>query len=219
MTTTPPVPDAASISRLYGTSDVMAELRMLVRGEVLDFGAGKGKQKRFVLTRCPGATNYTALDIEPHPNVDVVADVLASGLPDGCFDTVISNQVIEHVRRPWVMVREAARLLRSGGVVIFTAPFLVPYHAHPSDFFRFTEEGLRSLSADAGLEVVLCTRHGGLGAVVGEVVRHRCFSPYAPHGRWKRLLGRWVERCCRGLDRLTPPGGVYASVVCVARKP
>jgi SAM-dependent methyltransferase len=217
--TTPPALDAAALSRLYGTGEVMAELRMLIRGEVLDFGAGQGKQKRFVQTRCPGVTRYTALDIEPHPNVDVVADVLSPNLPEASFDTVISNQVIEHVREPWVMVREIARLLRPGGHAILTAPFLVPYHAHPTDYFRFTEEGLRSLCGAAGLEEVLCTKHGGFGAVAGELVRHSWFSPYAAHPRWKRLLGRWVERFCRCLNRLTPPGAVYASVVCVARKP
>ena len=213
------IPDAARLSRLYGTSEVMNELRHLVRGDVLAYGAGKGKQKQFILSRCPGVTKYTALDIEPHASVDIVADVLASGLPDASYDTIISNQVIEHVRKPWIMVHEIARLLKSGGTAIVTGPFLVPYHAHPSDFFRYTEEGLRSLCRDAGLEEVLCTKHGGFGAVAGEMLRHRFFSPYVTHSRFKRMLGRFTERSCRTLNDWLPPGAVYASVVCIARKP
>lgn len=215
----PPLPDTAVLSRLYGTTEVMSHFTGFIRGEVLDFGAGKGKQKQFILSRCPGVTGYTALDVEPHPQVDIVADALNSGLPDARFDTIISNQVMEHVRRPWVMVQEAARMLRSGGHAILTVPFLVPYHAHPSDYFRFTDQGMRSLCTDAGLDVLLCTAHGGLGAVLGEMLRHKCFSPYVGQSRWVRLAGRITESACRKLNAITPPGRVYASVVCLSRKP
>lgn len=197
----------------------MHELRMLIRGDVLDYGAGKGKQKQFILDHCPHVTTYIALDIQPSSNIDIVADVLNSGLPDASFDTIISNQVIEHVRRPWIMIHEIARMLRSGGIAVITAPFLVPYHAHPGDFFRYTEEGLRSLCQDSGLEEVLCTKHGGFGAVMGEIFRHRFFSPYVSHSRLRRLFGRWTERSCRSLNRYIPPGVVYASVVCIVKKP
>jgi len=40
----------------------------------------------------------------------------------GSFDAVISNDVLEHVADPEAVVRESARVLRTGGVLVFNVP-------------------------------------------------------------------------------------------------
>ncbi|MDB4978584.1 MAG: Methyltransferase type 11 [Candidatus Peribacteria bacterium] len=208
---------AKMIAPVYGTRETMMLLADSIHGDVLDFGAGKGKQKQFILKQTK-AKSYTALDITPHENIDIVGDVLDPPLDDESFDTIISNQVIEHVRKPWMMVHHIARILRPKGTVIITAPFFVPYHAHPHDYFRFTEEGLKSLCEDHGLTVSLCTKYGGFWSSVGELVKQRCFSPYRNRSRFTRLLSSKTERIFRFLNYFCPPGITYSSVVCVAHK-
>jgi SAM-dependent methyltransferase len=67
--------------------------------------------------------------------------------PDGTFDAIVADQVLEHVRGdPRDVFTECARCLRSGGVMVQAMPFLYQIHAYPSDYWRITPDGLRYLS-------------------------------------------------------------------------
>lgn len=74
-------------------------------------------------------------------------DIDAHNLPyaDSTYDCVIFNQVLEHVRKPWECVSEAHRVLKPAGIVIIVSPFFYQEHPHPSDFWRFTPDGLEVL--------------------------------------------------------------------------
>lgn len=76
-------------------------------------------------------------------------------VPDGAYDVVFSAQVIEHVRKIWRWMPELARVCRPGGVVITINPVSWHYHESPVDCWRIYPEGMRALSDDAGLDVVL----------------------------------------------------------------
>ncbi len=208
---------AQEISRLYGTREVMEAVMDAVHGDVLDFGAGTSKLRAPILKT---AKSYTSFDMDELPGVDIVGDVLDPKLPDSSFDTIISNQVMEHVRKPWVMVGHMARMLRPGGTIIVTAPFLYPYHADPNDYFRYTDVGMQSLFTDAGLDIVLCTKYGGWWSTISVMVKQRYFNPYSKKKSWfRRRLANLVESTFRLLDRTTPPGIAYSNVLCIAQKP
>jgi SAM-dependent methyltransferase len=51
-----------------------------------------------------------------------------SGQPDQSFDAVISTDVIEHVQQPELLLREAQRVLKPGGVGIVTTPIRLAEH-------------------------------------------------------------------------------------------
>lgn len=87
----------------------------------------------------PGVLN---LDIMPYANVDVVADIGALPFRDGSLDLVISEVTLEHVAGIDRAVSEIARVLKPGGSVYVTVPFLYPYHESPNDYFRWTLSGL-----------------------------------------------------------------------------
>ena len=61
-----------------------------------------------------------------------------------------SNNVFEHLRRPWTAARNAVWLLAPGGICITIAPFAIRYHESPVDYFRYTHSGLAALFEDAG---------------------------------------------------------------------
>lgn len=81
-------------------------------------------------------------------DIQGVPDVLGDGhyLPfrDSCFDAIILQSVLEHVREPERVVSEVHRVLKAGGAVFCEVPFLYPVH-DASDFRRWTEAGLRSM--------------------------------------------------------------------------
>ena len=70
-------------------------------------------------------------------------------------DVVVATNVMEHVRKPWVWIRELARICKPGGYVITINPVSWPYHEYPIDCWRAYPEGMKALYEDAQLAVVM----------------------------------------------------------------
>lgn len=92
--------------------------------------------------------NIINIDITAYPGVSIVADVCAVPLAEGSASRIISNTVLEHVHDPVAAVSEMYRLLETGGLAYVTAPFLYPFHSSPSDYQRWSKEGLVILFKD-----------------------------------------------------------------------
>ena len=56
--------------------------------------------------------------------------------PSDTYDIVLSGQVIEHVRKIWLWIKELTRVCKVGGLVITINPVSWPYHEHPIDCWR-----------------------------------------------------------------------------------
>lgn len=98
---------------------------------VLDLGCGNGG---LLLPWAEAGHRCWGLDVEPHPEVTAVAREAGLPLvhvqgrgealpfPDGAFDLVLLAETLEHVPRPRRLGREAARVLRPGGICYVTTP-------------------------------------------------------------------------------------------------
>lgn len=94
---------------------------------------------------------YVRVDMAGGPGVDVVLDLTAPfeqidtrlrGLRPG---TIFCLSVLEHCRQPFAMAENLTRLLRPGGKVCLSVPFAWKFHSYPSDYWRFTQEGVKAL--------------------------------------------------------------------------
>lgn len=94
-----------------------------------------------------------SVDAKAAAGVDIVADAhqLTSAIPADSVNAVICTSLFEHVRRPWIVVRQIASVLRPGGTCVLSAPWVYPEHRDPIDCYRFSVDGLRALAAEAGL--------------------------------------------------------------------
>ena len=134
-----------------------------VSGLLLDLGAGNQPFKEWYLSL---ADKCVSVDVAPAPGLDVLS--MAAPLPfeSASFDTVLCTSVLEHVHDAEAAVSEIARVLKPGGRIIITVPFLYPTHEAPYDFWRTTHLGLRSVLTRHGLEVETVAAQGGPGLLV-----------------------------------------------------
>jgi SAM-dependent methyltransferase len=100
---------------------------------------------------------YYGLDVSPQDAANILAgdicdDLFVDSHPQfrNFFDVVYSNNVFEHLRRPWVAAKNIHEMLKPGGVCITIAPFSQRYHESPADYFRFTHTAIPALFQDAG---------------------------------------------------------------------
>jgi SAM-dependent methyltransferase len=134
---------------------ILAAVRRFADGlpagaRVLDIGAGDGPYRE-LFDRC----EYVTVDWSnsPHENAsqtDVTASADALPIGDVSFDAALSTQVLEHVRAPLDVLREAYRVLRVGGAMLVTVPFVWEEHEQPFDFQRFSSSGVKNVLELAG---------------------------------------------------------------------
>lgn len=67
-------------------------------------------------------------------HLDIVSDITAIPEADGSFDAAMCVEVLEHVPDPIAALRELARLVRTGGYLVLTAPFCSLTHMSPYHF-------------------------------------------------------------------------------------
>lgn len=123
-----------------------------IKGRVIDLGCGTSPYKQDILKV---ADAYIGVDwknsFHDQTHVSVFAN-LCKGFPfkDGHADTVVAFQVMEHLPEPSLFLSECYRILKRGGSLFITVPFMWHIHEEPHDYFRYTRYGLEHLLRKSG---------------------------------------------------------------------
>jgi SAM-dependent methyltransferase len=134
--------------------------------------------------------------------IDLVGSAYSVPVADAIADAVLSVQVIEHLERPKDALREAYRILKPGGVLLISFPFLYPIHAAPHDYMRYTHFFLLSVAKEIGFEVVEQHELKGFWYMVGMYAGLYLQAFDKGILRWfglTRLLIAIIQWTCRGL--------------------
>lgn len=191
-----------------------------VRGVALDIGAGRLAWRSLIAA---SASRYIATDaFATHPDIAFLSDVQGNlPIADKTFDSAFCCSVLEHTREPWKAFDEFYRILKPGGKIILSVPFVYYLHGQPNDYFRFTRYGIENLAHKSGFEIVELSVVGGLGHSVlhalsmltASTLFHPSF-PYAARGACSLLT-----RLARLIDT-ADGGGLFAQTVnAVLRRP
>lgn len=100
---------------------------------------------------------YTGLDFQAGPGVDLVMDLHdLSALPTGHYDAILICSTLEHVRRPWKVAEQLARITsRQGGILYCQTHQSFPLHGYPDDYFRFSTGALGEIfSRESGWKIL-----------------------------------------------------------------
>jgi predicted SAM-dependent methyltransferase/uncharacterized protein YbaR (Trm112 family) len=104
---------------------------------------------------------HVNLNIAAFPNVDIVADAHELPYEDGTVDAIYVEAVLEHLQRPGDAVKEMYRVLRPGGRVWASTPFMQAYHGYPDHYQNFTVTGHQLLFQHAGFQIEEAGAHVG----------------------------------------------------------
>lgn len=107
-------------------------------GVVLDCGAG---------SRSARTANVINLEIVAYRSTDILSAGERLPFKDASFDAILSLAVLEHVRDPFACAREMLRIIKPGGKIMCSVPFLQPEHNFPGHFYNMTQTGLQNLFA------------------------------------------------------------------------
>lgn len=109
---------------------------------ILDIGS-KNTAGNYSFGSPPADAKLCCVDIQAGEGVDLVADAHnLYMIENDSVDCIIAISTLEHVKRPWDMIKEFQRVLKPGGVMYLNTPFVFPFHADPDDFYRFSNRGI-----------------------------------------------------------------------------
>lgn len=151
-----------------------------LKGDVLDVGGGDDHRYQGFLKE---ADRYRSLDSNASARPDIVASVENLPLPDSSIDSVLCMEVFMDVLNPRVAMSEIARVLKSGGALVLSTPFMIAILKN--DLWRFTHNGL-SLLLQADFHAIHIKQRAGYHTVRLQNLLRYCID------RWSLYEHRWL---------------------------
>ena len=153
-----------------GLRKAMSKFSSKLKGRLLDVGCGsKPYQELFAVD------DYIGLDIDSEASRNrKIADYFYDGkifpFNENEFDSVLCNQVLEHVFNPDEFLSEIKRVLKPGGRLLLTVPFVWDEHEQPHDYARYSSFGLKALLDKNGFNVIGYKKIGADASIIFQLI-------------------------------------------------
>ena len=144
------------------------------KGILLDLGCGEMPYRHYILANS-SVTKYIGMDIEnPIYQKDTKPNLFWDGkkipIEENSIDTIMATELFEHLPDIQSVLDEINRVLKPGGMLFFTVPFLWPLHDVPYDEYRYTPFALERHLKKAGLDSIEIKPYGGWNASLAQML-------------------------------------------------
>jgi ubiquinone/menaquinone biosynthesis C-methylase UbiE len=169
-------------------------------GHLLDVGCGRKPYRQFLLDN-KYISAYTGLDIasaivyENGVKPDFTWDGNIMPFEDNSFDTLMATEVLEHCPDPYKIINEMKRVLKPGGLIFFTVPFLWNLHEVPYDEYRYTPFALQRIFKECDMEHIELFAHGGWNMSMAQMIGMWVVATKNGNRRkrWAKLLNPFMK--------------------------
>lgn len=148
--------------------------RSMLQGVLLDVGCGNSPYRSMLIEPAGSVKRYIGLDLASTQystgGIDVFWDGHRIPLRDQSVDCALATEVFEHCPAVDEVMVEIQRVLKPGGVLVFTVPFLWPLHDVPWDECRYTPFSLQRRLLAAGFSECTITASGGWDASLAQML-------------------------------------------------
>lgn len=171
-----PVFSLAEMEKYFAKYSIHRELMRVLphlQGRLLDVGCGEMPYRATIIAQSD-VQEYLGLDLPAgkyfdRAPPDLTWDGKTIPSPDGWFDCAICLEVLEHTHNPRIVLEEIYRVLKPGGVAVWSVPFLWPLHDVPHDHYRFTPFFFEEALSTVGYEHVSIRSLGGWDASLAQM--------------------------------------------------
>lgn len=178
-------------------------------GPFLEIGAKDYGSTVNLRSLFPGET-YVGIDMQDGKGVDRVLDLTSpfeeidAALQGQRFGAIFCLSVLEHCAQPFLMAGNITKLLRPGGCLYVSVPHAWKFHGYPSDYWRFTHEGVRKLFPDLVFDMAIARTSTDVPGDFRPVDEDLCRTRLK--GGWHRRRGHMLRGI--GADMLAMLGAM-----------
>ncbi len=133
---------------------------------------------------------YIGCDARQGLGVDKVLDIHSIDVATNSVGSIICIDTFEHVEFFWKGMEEFHRILKEDGVLLLTSVMKFPIHDHPSDYWRFTPEALKSLTKQFKTRIVCSIGEPDFPTVVSAICFKSSLDPLK-ESRLRLKLDGW----------------------------
>lgn len=192
-------------------------------GRMIDIGCGI---KPYELMLAPLVMEHIGVDHEEtfhdKSNIDLFGSAYDIPAKTSSFDSALCTAVLEHLEEPEQALRECNRVLKPGGIAIYSVPFIWHLHEEPRDFYRYSKYGLEYLFDKVGFEIIEMKALSGFWVTFGQLFVYNIYRLNRGPLRWLRIVdavGLLIQLMAFILDRLDKTEEWTWMYMVVARKP
>ena len=193
-----------------------------LRGRLIDIGCGTKVYRNLL---APYVDEHVGLDHEEtlhdKSNIDIFGSAYKIPVADESFDSAVCTAVLEHLEEPEQAPRECYRILKPGGVAIYSVPFIWHLHEEPRDSYRYSKYGLEYLFGKVGFEILNIQALSGFWVTFGLLFVYNLYRLNRGPLRWFRIIdaiGLLIQGFAYVLDRIDKSEQLTWMYMVVARK-
>lgn len=158
-------------------------------GNLLDVGCGSKPYEELF-----NVDEYIGIDIEvsghdhSSSKIDKFYDGKTIPFEDEYFDNVFSSEVFEHVFNIEELLYEINRVLKHGGRLCFTCPFVWDEHEQPYDFARYTSFAVEHLLTKNGFKLLKLRKSTTYFETVMQMLSVYVYHHVLPKNRYIKFI-------------------------------